>query len=831
MSETDRQDGLIERALARLGRLIHRRAGLLIAVVVLSMIPAALLASQLELRASFLDLLPEDERPVRELRQVIDHARAPSNVLIAIPRDDPALAERFARELIPALEARPEVLATGGWIDVGFFEDRQLLYVDEAELEELVDRAEEAIDRELLLRTGLYIDFEDDGADGEEGETTAALLADVDEADGPLDLPEWVITNDDRYLCLWAFVATPSSDLDAARVTYAAIQDTVDGVRAHGPYDGLELRYAGGIPVRIEGDTAMREDLTLAGALGFTAVVLFIVVALRTPRALVLLSVPLLSGLAWTFGFAQIAVGHLNIISGFLFSILSGLGIEYGIHLLHRYRTLREEGLGLEAAIERLLPSTGRALVSGALTNASVFGIIALAQFRGFSEFGIIAAAGLLITLVTTMIGLPALLVIMERWRPMHFPEEKKETRGVTVPTIVRRGILVFVPALAAASALVLATGGASFDGSWRLLAGDTEASHFGEYLRHQLSGQHTAAMLWAQEGVDLEELRQVVEDLGETRQADGEDWDVVAVSTLDSVYPSFEEQEARATIAERLGTQLDRIRPGMLDEAGDARLADARQMIEAARPFSLDEVPYSAVGHMLTSDGTGSMVRLMVASRDDSGTGALTSWAAQARAVATALDDANLHAPMLSENWVAGEIFERVARDGRFLLFGTFLAVFLVLLIDFRGLRPALAVLGAVALGVVSIAGALWLTGLRLNFMNIAILPVCVAISLDNAIHVYHRWRDGGPGSIPVVLRQTTVANALSSTTNLLGFTALALTHHAGLRSVAFLAMLGVGLTYISTSIWFPMVLATYDDWRAARGAPAKAAPAAEGS
>ncbi|MBW2462141.1 MAG: MMPL family transporter [Deltaproteobacteria bacterium] len=815
MSETDRQDGLIERALARLGRLIHRRAGLLTAVVVLSMVPAALLASQLELRASFLDLLPENERPVRELRQVIEHARAPSNVLVAIPRDDPELAERFARELIPAFETRPEVLATGGWIDVSFFEDRQLLYVDESELEELVDRAEQAIDRELLLRTGLYIDFEDES---EEGETTAALLADVDEADGALDLPEWVVTTDDRYLCIWAFVATPSSDLDAARVTYAAIRETVDGVRAGSPYEGLAVRYAGGIPVRIEGDTAMREDLTLAGVVGFSAVVLFIVIALRTPRALVLLSVPLLSGLAWTFAFAELAVGHLNIISGFLFSILSGLGIEYGIHLLHRYRTLREEGLGLEPAIERLLPSTGRALVSGALTNASVFGIIALAQFRGFSEFGIIAAAGLLITLVTTMVGLPALLVIMERWRPMHFPEQKEETRGVSVPTGVRRGILILVPALAAASAFVLATGGASFDGSWRLLAGDTDASNFGEYLRHHLGGRHTAAMLWAREGVDLGELRHVVEELGEAREAAGEDWDVVAIGTIDKFYPAIEKQRARSAIADRLGIQLDRIRPGMLDEAGETRLADARQMIEAARPFSIDEVPYSAVGHMLTSDGTGSMVRLMVEDHDDSGTDALTSWAAQARAVASALTEADLHAPMLSENWVAGEIFERVARDGRFLLFGTFFAVFLVLLIDFRGLRPALAVLGAVALGVVSIAGALWLTGLRLNFMNIAILPVCVAISLDNAIHVYHRWRDGGPGSIPVVLRQTTVANALSSTTNLLGFTALALTHHAGLRSVAFLAMIGVGLTYISTSIWFPMVLATYDQWRASR-------------
>jgi len=121
------------------------------------------------------------------------------------------------------------------------------------------------------------------------------------------------------------------------------------------------------------------------------------------------------------------------------------------------------------------------------------------------------------------------------------------------------------------------------------------------------------------------------------------------------------------------------------------------------------------------------------------------------------------------------------------------------------------------VLLGVLGIAGGMYVCGVSLNFMNAAILPVCVGISLDNAIHVYHRWRESGPGSIPMVLRHTTSANALASTTNLLGFAALALTHHEGLRSVAWLAMIGVTATYVSTTLWFPMVFATIDARRGA--------------
>ena len=53
-------------------------------------------------------------------------------------------------------------------------------------------------------------------------------------------------------------------------------------------------------------------------------------------------------------------------------------------------------------------------------------------------------------------------------------------------------------------------------------------------------------------------------------------------------------------------------------------------------------------------------------------------------------------------------------------------------------------------------------------------------------------------------------VANAVLLA-NLVGFGALALARHEGLRSVAFLAVLGVALTYVSTSVFFPLALQVF--------------------
>ena len=819
----------LSKSLAALGRFVAARAGVVVLVLLASLVPTGWLALHLEIHASFLDLLPAEEEPVRQLHEVIGHARSASDVSIAISTDDREMAERYAEAFVAELEAErreragraepspdePEVTGIGGHIDMDWLLERRLLFVPEDELERLVSRTEAAVDRELLRNTGLYIDLEEPAEDEED---TDALLREVDASDDRVARDEWIVTSDGRYLCIWAFFSGNTGDLAFGRRAFERVRAIDarlrDGTRF--PRE-LEVRFAGGIPTRVDDERAIREDLQVAGVVGFFAVVLLIVASLRAPRALVILAVPLFTGLVWTFAFARLAVGHLNIISGFLFSILSGLGIEYGIHLMHRFRELRDEGVPLERAIEELVEKTGRALFSGSMTNASVFGVIAFAQFSGFSEFGLIAAVGLILTLIATLLGLPALLVLFERWRPIgKSADEATQHTPVHVPDAVRWGIVIGVPILAVLSIVVLARGQVRFDGNWRLLAGNSETTQFQEYLRHHFAGLYTGGLIYVPPETELARVVETIESVRAARVERGEHSDVAEIDTIDEAFPPPDRQRARAALAVRLGEQLERIRPDLLDEAGRARLEEGRRFVAAAQPIEIEALPYALVGPFVTNDGRGSILHLRMQETDDASTDVLVRWAHEAREIVHALGDADLEAPLLSENWIAGEIFERVSRDGRYLLFGTLLAVFVVLLLDFRRPLVALGVLGAVVLGVLGIAGGMYVCGVSLNFMNAAILPVCVGISLDNAIHVYHRWRESGPGSIPMVLRHTTSANALASTTNLLGFAALALTHHEGLRSVAWLAMIGVTATYVSTTLWFPMVFATIDARRA---------------
>jgi predicted RND superfamily exporter protein len=811
MNDSPEGTGPLSRALAKLGRVTYQYPWFILGFLLITLIPSLILASGLTVRSSFLELLPEERPAVRELHEVLEHTHATSQVLVAIANDDPELARRFANGLVQRLSNHPMVRGVDAHFEIEFFHDRQLLYVEEDELRRLIERVREAVDREVVRQTGFYFDLEDD----EDATRPTDLLAEVDES--PVPFEPWMVTEDERWLCAWVIFGGASGDLEHARQAHSVVSNAIAELADDPAFPALpEFRLVGGIAQRLQDHEQITTDLATAGSVGFLAVVLLMVASLRSPRAIVLLAAPLLVGLIWTFAFARVAVGHLNIISGFLFSILSGLGIEYGIHLHHRYVELRREGASALSATEQLMASTGRALVAIGATNASVFFVSALADFSGFREFGRIAAAGMWLTLLSTLLGFPALNALFERWRPMKVePAPAESRRGIHVPRIVRNGVLLAIPAFAIASIVALYQGAVRFEGDWRVLQGDTEEARFSEYIREQLEGTFTNAIIWVEDPAERQRVVDAIARVEQQRHDEERVWDVTQVQRIDDVVPSREHQEARRALILELREQLLRISPARLDSDEDRRRLEQALGLTQAEPFTIDDVPEFFVRPFRAIGDSGTLLLLRVA-RTYRETDDIIEWAEQAREVRAAIHEAGPQASILSENWIAGEIFETIFADGPRLLFGTLLAVFIVLLLDLRSFAASVIVLGGVLIGLIGLAGAMALFKVDLNFMNAGILPVCVGISLDNAIHIYHRYRVEGAKAIPIVLKQTSSANLLSSSTNLLGFGALALAHHNGLRSVAYLAVLGVALTYVSTSIFLPLALERFGRRRA---------------
>jgi hypothetical protein len=92
-----------------------------------------------------------------------------------------------------------------------------------------------------------------------------------------------------------------------------------------------------------------------------------------------------------------------------------GIGVDYAIHLLERYRFSRALGLDVDAALVDATSSTGPAIVIDALAVALGFGILTLSQVPANARLGALVVLSILGCLVATLVLLPALLSLSHK--------------------------------------------------------------------------------------------------------------------------------------------------------------------------------------------------------------------------------------------------------------------------------------------------------------------------------------------------------------------------------------------------------------------------------
>lgn len=130
---------------------------------------------------------------------------------------------------------------------------------------------------------------------------------------------------------------------------------------------------------------------------------------------------------------------------------------------------------------------------------------------------------------------------------------------------------------------------------------------------------------------------------------------------------------------------------------------------------------------------------------------------------------------------------------------------VFLILLIDFRGL--GFAVLGMLPL----LTGFVWMMGIfvlmerKFDVVNVTALPLILGIGIDNAVHVLHAVRRKGTPALPEVLAQTGRALLLAALTTGIAFGSIAVSSHRGMAGMGLLLVLGVAACFVASAVLLP--------------------------
>ena len=152
----------------------------------------------------------------------------------------------------------------------------------------------------------------------------------------------------------------------------------------------------------------------LSLSISFIVIAILVSILMRSPIAGLFSMVPLLLGTAVLFGVMGFFGIELNLVTAMLSSIMMGVGIDYSIHFMWRYRDERASGAEPNTAVLQTLITTGRGIVFNALSVVIGFVVLVISAFFPVRFFGLLTVLSIAACLIGAMVLMPAMAVVFK---------------------------------------------------------------------------------------------------------------------------------------------------------------------------------------------------------------------------------------------------------------------------------------------------------------------------------------------------------------------------------------------------------------------------------
>ncbi len=765
-----------------------RRPATWFAASLLLCLPAGWLASQLSLDTNLTRLLPKSSPAAtwtRTLEDVVSDGGYFSVLFEGDEREAGLDAVRRAAERIAAL---PEVATVEYTYPRGFLEHWRYLLVPEYYLEKVLD---ELISWEAEL-SPVGVDLL--GPVGGGGER-AAGEPDREELEQQVrdfaTITDFHESPDGRILGIIVRPRRGVSSFGDVRRLYDGLSRIAGEEAARA---GLWSGVGGSLRNKISEYELIRDDLNTSGTISAVLIVAFLVLSFRTVAVIPFLLYPVGFGLVVTYAMLPGLVGSLNTITAFLLLVLFGAGVENPIHLMKRFQ-FELQSHDAAAALRETFTSTGPSVIVSGVTTAAPLFILTVSDFRGFSEFGLIAGTGIIVMMVALLLVMPASLVLGHRLgliRPAH---ESAQWGLVPRPWLSAATALLVVGAIVAAAALL------RFDYDFSNLKATVPESTAVKQRHTQVYPQSLspAALYVARDERALDELLGVLE---EARRRPG-----TKIGRITSIR-DFAPTAARADERRELIAQIQDQVSGRWVRRIESE--ESREWIEQVRDWTAPEgyptiaaLPPILRRRYEARDGSGELIVGVypnVERKQGRNSMAFTS-----ELYGLSLPE-GVRGPV-GETPLFAEILWIVIGGGPWLVFFTTVGLATLILAHTRSPRVTAVIVLPLLSGVVLALGVMGVFGLKLNFFNVIVIPTLLGMGVDFGVHYYRRWEELGRD-----LRETQreLLEPLTTVTvaAVLGYAGMVFASHPGLRSIGIAACLGLAGNLLTYAMLVPGML-----------------------
>ena len=769
---------------------------------------AALLATRLQLKTAFSELLPSNDPGVVALSRTQKRMGDLSLLLIGIHSPDPDANLRYAEALTRRLRALPPTvvnLATYNVRDLrDFYQQNKWLFVSEDDLESIRDRLRNEISKR---KNPLFVSLEEE-------EPIDQMQKRLERHDG-LDerFPGGVFTsNGGEYVWI---AALPPGGLfveHAGEALFDAAHKLVEQDPPSRYNPAMRADVAGPIATAIASRQAIERDIFWVTLICVTLVVLSIGLYFRRLRAIPLTGIPAALGAMMAFAVADLAFGYLNSSTAFLGSIIIGNGINYAIVLMSRYEEHRARGAQPNEALGSALAGVWRGTLVASISASAAYASLMVTSFRGFYQFGVMGAVGSISCWLSTFTVLPALLVILDR--------RGKGGRALTLRSPIELRPLARLlerrsGTITAAFTLFAIAGVFGlrhflkdpFEYDFRKLNSklDTseESKSFNRSIDH-LFGR------WPSPTIVLADTLDEVEPLKETIRR--QDRDFPGPDVIGQVVTVYDLLPGPPDVQHRKLDLIAQIRKLTHDPAltvlNDKERADIAKVDPPSGLRELGPMDLPAFARRPFTEGDGTVGRVVLVYPPEGG---ISVWNGRdLLKIAAVLQ--NLHLPSgkvvatSGSAVVFGAMIRSVLHDGPIATAASLIAVLLIVALTIRPLSAAAWAIGTLILGVVLMVGGAGWARVHVTFLNFIALPITFGIGAEYALNVITRYREERDVARAVI--STGAAVALCSWTTIVGYGSLLAARNQALQGFGLMAILGEISCLSAAIVGFPALL-----------------------
>ncbi len=403
---------------------------------------AGLLATRLEIDSDLRVLLPPDHAVVRSLERIETTFGSTNSVNVVAKGGTVEARHAFTDALELRLADHTLFRDVEHGLPSQFFAERALYYLSDPEMDELGERIDAWTHYQLCTA-------EPDACltapDAEAGTELRAFIEDKRQRSYQQ------IGFRDRYEregieaeVLLAHPHQPANQLDVAREVTEQVRSLAREVfeqpDAAWAQSGLSYNIVGPYVTKADEQETVLRDMLRSGIFAFVGVVLILYFLFRSHRAVLVLLVPLICGVLWSLAATQLVLGHLNAMTSTISTVVMGVGIDAGIHFFSRARRARSDHDDGEA-ICRAFDGLVLPLLIASSTTIGAFASMASSEFPAFREFGVIAAMGVALCLLSMVTVLPALCYLVGI-KKRETPRAPNEYSWATRLVLARPGLL-----------------------------------------------------------------------------------------------------------------------------------------------------------------------------------------------------------------------------------------------------------------------------------------------------------------------------------------------------------------------------------------------------